>query len=258
MTTIKKEATTLEKKTYPRYVAFFDILGFKNIITTQGTIKAAEILGKLSNYLNAKGDGHSVFAEKSEVKSTIEFKIFSDSIFLYSVDDSLKSWRLFTYAICSFFHHALIKNIPIKGGIAYGEVFIGSHNTKDIMCGIAITDAYLIQEDLQYIGIVVHHTLEKHIEKTIKRDESKFKEDEYLKDRQNFDKVILLYKEILTPLRSGNYNHCNINIFKFTANWVGNFAKESESILNDFKLESSGNSRKYIDNTKKVWEEFMK
>ncbi|GAB6123170.1 hypothetical protein [Dysgonomonas termitidis] len=253
-----EKQTQIEKYTIRRYVAFFDILGFKNMLQ-KGTRHAVEQLETLVNYLD--GDKNSPFVEDENVKDIVQFRIFSDSIFMYTKDESLTSWRLFTYAVSCFFHHALIRRIPIKGGVAHGYAFIGQPNSKlkNVMCGEAITNAYLIQEELQYIGIVVHHTFEHYLEKTIKLSKGNPDiEDEYLKDSGNFEKVLLLYKEIKTPLKNGIYECLNMNLFRFSAKWAEIFCNDSSDILIDFKLNSPSHSRKYIDNTKKAWDELKK
>lgn len=249
----ESKQTQIQKHTLPRYVAFFDILGFKNMLQ-QGTHHAVKQLEVLVNYL--EGDKGSPFVDDENVKHVVQFKIFSDSIFMYTTDDSFTSWRLFTYAVSSFFYHALKNKIPIKGGIAHGDAFIGEprSNLKNVMCGKAITNAFLIQEELQYFGVAVHYTFESHLEKKIKVEINDEIEDEYLKDSTNLKKVLSLYSEIHTPLKVGTYMHLNLNLFKFSASWV-NFSDEYLEILKEFKLNSPSASRKYIDNSIKAWNE---
>ena len=89
--------------------------------------------------------------------------------------------------------------------------------------GQALIDAYLLEEDVQYYGIVVHHTAEKSV---IALKSSLF-EDKQL------------------PLKSGNIAHYELA-------WYKGHSQEVEAGLNRVRLSVSDAPRKYVDNTRKM------
>ena len=95
---------------------------------------------------------------ESEFASRIRFTIFSDSIFIFSKDDDFGSLRLFLIYVKKVIRMALRKEIPLKGAIAYGNIVVD--DVHNLFCGQPIIDAYLLEEDLQYMGVVFHHTFE--------------------------------------------------------------------------------------------------
>lgn len=206
-----------------RYVAYLDILGFKDYVM-RNSIHAVYSRLKALNALRPEEQDPDY---ESETSKRIKFTIFSDSVFIFSKDDDFVSLRHFLTYVKRVMRMALRKEIPLKGAIAYGNMAVDVKN--NLFCGQPIVDAYLLEEDLQYMGVVFHHTYE----------EAYFK----LSDTQ-IKKVSNWIKEVSTPFRYGKRTHLNLDY-----RIAGSTTYELKERIENQRFYSSGDARKYIDNT---------
>ena len=206
-----------------RYVAYLDILGFKDYVM-RNSIHAVYSRLKALNALRPEEQDPDY---ESETSKRIKFTIFSDSVFIFSKDDDFVSLRHFLTYVKRVMRMALRKEIPLKGAIAYGNMAVDVKN--NLFCGQPIVDAYLLEEDLQYMGVVFHHTYE----------EAYFK----LSDTQ-IKRVSNWIKEVSTPFRYGKRTHLNLDY-----RIAGSTTYELKERIENQRFYSSGDARKYIDNT---------
>ena len=206
-----------------RYVAYLDILGFKDYVM-RNSIHAVYSRLKALNALRPEEQDPDY---ESETSKRIKFTIFSDSVFIFSKDDDFVSLRHFLTYVKRVMRMALRKEIPLKGAIAYGNMAVDVKN--NLFCGQPIVDAYLLEEDLQYMGVVFHHTYE----------EAYFK----LSDTQ-IKRVSNWIKEVSTPFRYGKRTHLNLDY-----RIAGSTTYELNERIENQRFYSSGDARKYIDNT---------
>ena len=129
---------------------------------------------------------------------------------------------------------ALRKEIPLKGAIAYGDIVV--NDDLNLFCGQPIIDAYLLEEDLQYMGVVFHHTFEDGFYK--------------LSDTQ-YKRVSNWVKEIKTPFKYGKRTHLNLD-YRISGLKTYDLKKHVETQ----RFYSSGDARKYVDNTLDVLGKF--
>ena len=141
------------------YVAFLDILGFKNIINNRETTcqsilniyKVVEVL-------------HKDIMNKGQEDNQVKMKVMSDSICLYI--ECRPNALCYLINFCTIFQYNLLTLPPplvpqpifIRGGIALGEMFI----EDDIIFGPALTQAYLLEEKNAKVPriIILKETLE--------------------------------------------------------------------------------------------------
>ncbi len=225
-----------------RFVAYFDILGFKNRVMRESHEKVYEQLEKISR-LKLIIENHKYTLEDKQVYITI----FSDSIFVFSEDASGNSFDFFIAAITTLFGATISNKIPLKGAIAYGEITVDKEN--QIYFGQPIIDVYLLEQDVNYMGIVAHHSIDKYIE-----------EDKRIDLKQYFFKSLLL--EIKTPLKSGRIAHTNISWFhKVFFDGEEKTEEEVNTILEEriktFRTSSTGAARRYVDNTLEVFNRYL-
>ena len=120
--------------------------------------------------------------------------------------------------------------IPLKGAIARGMITCDS--SKQLFFGQALIDAYLLEESIQYYGLLAHHTVEEYaIELSSK-----------------------LYRNVSAPLKSGAVGHYELM-------WYSNGQQSLEDIkewLTNIRHTVSDSPRKYIDNTLNVINEYGK
>lgn len=122
------------------YVAFLDILGFKNLVSgSESTCQS------ILNIYNEFGTIHDeLYSDIPEGVQNVNIKIMSDSICVYIEADkpnALSSLVLF----CTAFQYRLLALQPpvfVRGGITFGDMFM----ENDIAFGPALTQAYLLEE----------------------------------------------------------------------------------------------------------------
>lgn len=139
------------------WVAYFDILGFKNLLTdfiaqyeTKEEVPAAmdafvdvyyeDILRKLV----AKG-------KYSPDKVSIHW--FSDSFFLYTVDDSSQSLCCIEQSASHFFIDVIWTRTALRGALSVGAFY--ADKEKGVFLGPALIDAYQYAEKQHWIGLIV-------------------------------------------------------------------------------------------------------
>ena len=153
-----------EKHYTQYYVAFLDILGFKDLVsnpetTCQDILKIYEVIEIL----------HKRFSEITEyMKADIKMKIMSDSICAYVETDTPDA--LFALIVhCALYQFGLSCMYPnnlVRGGITVGDMYAKG----DIIFGQALTEAYLLEEKNAKVPRVIlrkktlEHALGKHIE----------------------------------------------------------------------------------------------
>lgn len=213
-----------------RYVAFLDILGFKDYVLRHDIDDVYKRLQTL-NALRSEDDSSDYDYEEGK---RIKFTIFSDSIFIFSKDDSFTNLRYFLTYVKRVMRMALRAEIPLKGAIAYGDIIVDEE--QNLFCGQPIIDAYLLEEDLQYMGVVFHHTFEEPFEN--------------LSDA-HYHKVKGWIKEVRTPFKYGNRVHLNLNYPV-----AGSKIYEFSTIVETQRFYSSGDARKYVDNTLEMLKQF--
>jgi hypothetical protein len=219
-----------------RFVAFFDIMGFKDRVARNSH---EDIYSDMLNISITK-DTLKKAIEKSNIdKNVISIMKFSDSIMIFSKDDSIITYDIFTAATTILFTDAIKNNIPLKGAISYGKITVDKKN--EIYFGQPIIDAYLLQEEVFYYGVVFHNTF-----------------DKYINDNRNKTSIFhnLYYFETKTVLKSGDITHKNLNWFLRLEN-IKKRNSVKEQIIK-FNLMTSGNPRKYIDNTLEMYARMKK
>lgn len=232
---MEKKADTWNK-TCNRFVAFLDIMGFRDRVyreshedvkkmleSFQPTIGGIDNRAKILLAMERK----NLNREKKILKTPIIRVVsFSDSIILISNDDSLDSASQILSVVIIIISEAMNKNIPIKGAIAYGEQT--ADFKKSLHFGKPLIDAFELQNELLLYGIVLHHSFEK-----------KIIEENYL---ELFgDELIYKYP---VPMKGGKITH-------YIVNWVCLYGRKFDLVdfISQFYKNVSGPPRQYVDNT---------
>ena len=145
-----------EKGYIDSYVAFVDILGFKNFVNNNGSA----IISNLFNYIedlknkalecfnNLKYKGN----EKLKPASNITINIFSDSVIFSCPKNENNSLPTLLYVINRFLFNLLLDyNFLCRGAIAEGEFFA----EKNIIFGPALVEAYIMERNLSVYPRVI-------------------------------------------------------------------------------------------------------
>ena len=223
-----------------RYVAYLDIMGFKEWVASTETLHLYEALTAFNkditdiinqhNKVNFTASRRKNEASESEGPvqmangSEILISQFSDSIILYSMDDSVDSLKAISKITKSIFVSAIKRErpIPLRGALALGIMTCDPN--KQVFFGQALIDAYQLEENIIYYGFVVHHTAEQSV---ISHQE------------------LGLYVNKSLPFRSGSIEH-------FELEWYKGYIEDVNRGLDSLRLTASESPRRYIDNTRKI------
>ena len=214
-----------DKNTADRFVAFLDIMGFKDRVARTNH---AQLLEQLTNF-NREITSYIGKYKNSE----IQLAQFSDSIVLFSNDTTSISLQTLAEVTRGIMQTAINLQIPMKGAIAQGKITCDI--PKQLFFGQALIDAYLLEENINYYGILVHHTAEKSVLTLI--DNKK------------------IFKDIKAPLKSGKISHFELSWYINDDNKDIDLKKIS-SALKVIRQTVSDSPRKYIDNTLEVINEY--
>ena len=222
-----------------RFVAFVDILGFKELVATsnhEDIYRKLHAISESKKFLQGTSD-----VPESQARyqgSNIYIASFSDSIVVFSKSDSIDNFYSFLIAVRWLFAKTISDGIPIKGALAHGTISV--NKSSQIYFGKPIIDAYLMEEDVNYMGATCHHSIDSYLQTKIPEINPEI--DEFL-------------FETKTPLKSGYYTHLNINWFRQIRNATKVSPDLIRNVISTFKLSSSGPSRKYVDNTIKIFDD---
>jgi len=225
-----------------RFVAFFDILGFKDKVMRDSHDEIYEKLAEIQvneNLLKQTLDDPAV----QEVFQDYGIYVvkFSDSISLFSKNDTIENFVLFLISARFLFTSFLKKEFLIKGGMAYGKISLDKE--KQLYFGQPIIDAYNLEEDVNYIGVIAHNSI-----------------DEFKQNIDKNNKFCTLLNQLIfeakSPLKSGFITHLNLNWFRQfvdNENLNGKMKNAIKSAiiteLKKYYLGVAGSPRRYIDNT---------
>ena len=235
MTTKKTATETAPKKIVEtgKYVAFFDIMGFKDFVYRNNhddVKKRLEIFTEFKEQVAQLGkrDGDNpnpIGFEK------INAATFSDSLLIVTDSNSFNELVCLITLMSKIFCNAFKSQIPLKGALAYGE-FTADFN-ESIFFGRPLIDAYELAEDLEFYGTAIHHTAE--------------------------SQMPIVYRQrwiesgdlLLTPIpikQSGDVTHLIISLERSSRN-----SEYIENAVAAFRPLVSGRPRRYLDKTQKVY-----
>lgn len=132
------------------WVAYFDILGFKNIThLDKGQLPVlAYMYSEVVNRINTMNK------KLKEAGAQYGCLWFSDSFLFYSYDDSINSYNLIYSAAKQFFDHMIItKKWLLRGALTAGDFY--ADRNRNIYLGEGLIDAYTFTEKQDWIGWVL-------------------------------------------------------------------------------------------------------
>ena len=219
-----------------RYVAFLDIMGFKDMVARMAHAEVYEMMKKID-----KSRKHVESVDWLKTKSFLaKSTTYSDSIIVYSKDESYEAFDFLVSTVAGQTNYLFLEGVPHKGALAFGMITLDSENS--IYFGQPLIDAYLLQEEINFYGILMHASVEQELATKSK-------------------KMPAFTKQYLCPLKSGNANHYTIYPMhakqKDDPKYGAGYTKLIDSI-NKLRFKTSGHLRKYIDNTEAYLKSIIK
>lgn len=124
-----------------KYVAFLDVLGFKELVRTKGE--------KLNRYFetieNALID---IRSDKTEITS----QLVSDSTIL-ACDMTKQNLRILLKAVQTIQARCAIENIWIRGAITIGDIYF--NRNLNIVVGNGLSDAYILESQEKFPRVII-------------------------------------------------------------------------------------------------------
>lgn len=133
-----------------RFVAFFDIAGFKHFRKKKSVDVVKEMLIKMQDITVLHNRHFKPFGYLYIIN-------ISDSIIVFTKDDSVESFACFSQFIGAVFNQILLGYRLLNGAVAYGEIYV--NRDKMIFFGEAYENAYELQNEMNYYGITCHESI---------------------------------------------------------------------------------------------------
>ena len=140
-----------------RYVAFFDMLGFKeatkrDIDEAWGALEDLRV--SMEDVLNfyTKTNQDIIFTRIGTDDRTMATN-FSDSVLIFTKEDTVEDLHRILIASAGFFAKSLHRCVPLRGGISYGA--FKCNFEKNLFCGPPLIKAYELGQSAQWSGIIV-------------------------------------------------------------------------------------------------------
>lgn len=225
------------------YVLYADIMGFKDrVMRTEHSVLEEQFEKLLTDLVD--------WLEPFKLGRTFKVSFFSDSILIVD-KNSKEGFNRISKAAAGLMQVSLKNQFPIKGAISKG--MFTYKGEKQLFFGQAIVDAYLLQEQVHYYGIVAHHSVESDIKDYANGWE------EVDREGVRFTKGRNPYVLSPIPLKSGNTTHYHvaynlINSKRQTEKDVDKTHEEIISHLEEISATVSGTPRIYVDKTIEVLE----
>jgi hypothetical protein len=149
-----------------RTVAFFDVLGFRNLLAKQGAqvlgARYARVVGNnleaLRRPLLTSPDLPTLFPGHGQDQPWCMMHVFSDSIIFMSHDDSDSDCRKVLVFALRAMQMLIATKLPVRGGVAFDELFVDVE--RQIFLGRALTTAYELEQNQEWIGAGLDPSIE--------------------------------------------------------------------------------------------------
>ena len=124
------------------YLAFIDILGFKDYLLERNSSQMFD-------------EYERILEEATNHDENIKYLLFSDTIIL-TLESRSEENKNSIFRACSVLLYELVSNnIPVKGGLTYGEYENRIIKDSKIIFGKALIDAYTIEQKQNWVGILI-------------------------------------------------------------------------------------------------------
>lgn len=155
----------------PRLVLYADFMGFKSRVFRSGHDELKVILEGFNKRWHNR-------LKPLQLGGDLKFVQFSDSILVVVNGINTKMFNLISKAAVCMVHEALKIRFGIKGVIAQG--LFSFNEETGLYFGRPLVDAYLLQEEIKYYGIVVHHSAESTVKNNLNQSNPYSKKDVYI------------------------------------------------------------------------------
>ena len=236
-----------------KYLAFLDILGFKELVENNELEELEKLYEKLEGsvlYSMAHTNPDHRLSNKEGLpgieETNLNSMIISDSIILWTDDDGQGSFLELILAVKYFMFHSIQSGFPLRGAISCGELLMKNglrerspkFNSYTTMLGPALTKSYILEGKSNWAGCIIDTECISHFNEKYSEYE-----DQNVADIELFESINLL-KKFKTPMKSGEieeYQTINWSEFggiQLTEDAVRNSFSEHNKSVDDWAVES--------------------
>lgn len=151
--------------TAERFIAYFDIMGFKDLIYRNDHSTVSDVIDYVSEHIHQLREWETEYLHlspdeiDSDVKKGVMLPVlFSDSILFISRGNSVDDMKKIAYSSSFFMYRMFLAGIGVKGALSYGTFTADFEFSK--FYGRPLVDAYLLAEEVQFYGAPLHHSFE--------------------------------------------------------------------------------------------------
>lgn len=203
---------------------YADIMGFSHRVTTNNHENLKNKLLEFKKKWLSKSSQLKIGGQLKTVQ-------FSDSILVVVNGTDAEMLDMITKAAACLMQSAMSLGFPIKGVIAQGKFTYDSRD--ELYFGLPLVEAYTLHEEIQYYGIVVHHSAEQVVKK--------------------YKDILNLYSKTKVNLKKGKTSHYHLSWHLMDEQLNrGNIKTQVNNWLDMIEESVSGAPRIYVDNTREV------
>lgn len=137
------------------YVAFLDILGFKQIVDNNHHQALESLYDTFSDYIVTKTTELSDKYALHEGLGKVHCTIVSDSIVMWTENTNVNSFVHLSILVSKMLVAGFMADMPLRGGISKGEITVKETNLGRTIFGKALTEAYTLETIQQWSGCVI-------------------------------------------------------------------------------------------------------
>ncbi len=203
-----------------KYVAFLDILGFKDMVLNNEHEKLVPAFERL--FAKSVNDGVSLFSHSPGKYYPINCLVVSGSIFLWTEHDNPSQFFLLVASVRSIIGGCMSWGFPLRGAISHGDLSFSHtrlHEKKDLfaqtLIGKAIVNAYQDEKKQEWAGCII-------TKPTVQYVEEKHNTSGDIKTLSNRlpQRYLFKYK---VPMKEGEIED------RYVVNWIPNFTGTLDS-----------------------------
>ena len=127
-----------------RFIALFDILGFKSIVCSNGIERVESAFRVFDRQIHLSTTVPQVWGHQP----LVEYRVFSDTFFAFTPDAQVKSLRFLAWFCRNLISSAFNTGLKLRGAVAYGPVVI----EERLFIGEPILRAYLMERSQEWVG----------------------------------------------------------------------------------------------------------
>lgn len=138
----QKAKLRIKEETEDKFVAFLDVLGFKELVSKNNLTNLDLYFSKLTDVL------YNLHSKSEKINSII----ISDSIILMA-PMGLRGFKELLKAIQTIQSQLLWRKIILRGAVSYGPVYF--NESKNIIVGKGYVRAYLLEQEAGYPRVII-------------------------------------------------------------------------------------------------------